>query len=105
MHPLQNFAESTTKTLCRLMLIEESKTSFDYLRLAVIKEKNSLILLLVMLSILTQERNMSGSKKIGPGTSQRSLWRYTLHYLVVSSNEIQKDLSKKKKSVRYLTIN
>lgn len=48
-----------------------------------------------MLSVLTQERNVSGSKKIGPGTSQRSLWRYTLHYLVVSSNEIQKDLSKK----------
>lgn len=77
------------------MLIKESKTSFDYLRLAVIKEKNSLKLLLVMLSVLTQERNVSGSKKIGPGTSQRSLWRYTLHYLVVSSNEIQKDLSKK----------
>lgn len=77
------------------MFIKESKTSFDYLRLAVIKEKNSLKLLLVMLSVLTQERNVSGSKKIGPGTSQRSLWRYTLHYLVVSSNEIQKDLSKK----------
>lgn len=77
------------------MLIKESKTSFDYLRLALIKEKNSLKLLLVMLNTLTQERNVSGSKKIGPGTSQRSLWRYTLHYLVVSSNEIQKDLSKK----------
>lgn len=77
------------------MLIKESKTSFDYLRLAVIKEKNSLKLLLVMLSVLTQERNVSGSKKIGPGTSQRSLWRYTLHYLVVSSNQTQKDLSKK----------
>lgn len=93
MHWLQNLP------LHGLMLIKEAKL-FIATYFHGIRGNNCL----GVFNALTQERNVSGSKKIGPWTSQRSLWRYTLHYLAVSINEIQKT-SVKTKLVQKLTIN
>lgn len=49
-----------------LMLSKESKTSFNHYKFYIIQENNCLRLLLGIFTTLTQERNVSGSKKIGP---------------------------------------